>query len=53
MLKEGDIWLSDDSPQLQVGGFWIDTGMSSHTVVRFNWHSRDKLKATSVLVGTC
>jgi len=26
---------------------------SSHTTVRFNWHSRDKLEATFVSVGTC
>ena len=35
---------SDDSPQLHVGGFWSDTGMSSHTVVRFNHRSETNSK---------
>jgi hypothetical protein len=46
------IGTSDDSPRLQGGGFWNDSGVSSHTVVRFIHTSETQLKATGVSYGT-
>ncbi len=44
--------VSDDSPRLQAGGFWIDTGVSSHTDSSLHAHKRDLAQATCVSHGT-
>src|SRR2546421_8197455 len=44
--------ISDDSPCLQGRGFWIDAGVSSHTIRSVHTHQRAKLRATDVLYGT-
>src|SRR6266567_6979346 len=44
--------LRDDSPRLQAGSFWNDSGVSSHTTRSVHAQQRDTLKATAVWHGT-
>jgi hypothetical protein len=40
---------SDDSPRLQAGGFWNDTGVSSHTTRSVHAHERARAQSNSCI----